>query len=179
MKYLQPKDLLAFQISRRIQYATQLDLMSIYSGERYQIANYGIGGQYGLHHDAHQFHQDSIYKDPPKHLNNVFNQARGDRIATFMAYLSDVKVGGKTVFPVLGVASTPIEGDAIFWINTKSSGKLDKWTLHAGCPVLFGSKWITNKWIRYYDQFKNFYCHVDEKIDSFLAFKRYRQQNLA
>ena len=31
-------------------------------------------------------------------------------------------------------------------------------TYHGGCPVLAGSKWITNKWIRSWSQFKHFPC---------------------
>ena len=28
------------------------------------------------------------------------------------------------------------------------NGDYDKNTLHAGCPVLYGEKWVSNKWIR-------------------------------
>ena len=52
-----------------------------------------------------------------------------------MAYLSNVQAGGKTAFPILGIGSDPVEGDGFFWINTKSSGKIHRWTLHKGCPV--------------------------------------------
>ena len=45
------------------------------------------------------------------------------------------------------------EGDALFWINLNlNTGFSDRLTLHGGCPVAVGSKWITNKWIQYYDQ---------------------------
>jgi len=33
------------------------------------------------------------------------------------------------------------QGGAAFWYNLLPSGESDKRTLHAGCPVLLGSKW--------------------------------------
>ena len=33
-------------------------------------------------------------------------------------------------------------------------------TFHGGCPVLAGSKWITNKWIRQFSQVWNFPCSL-------------------
>ena len=60
------------------------------------------------------------------------------------------------------------EGDAIFWINMNTNnGHLDRLTLHGGCPVAVGSKWVTNKWIQYYDQWSQYSCtaSLSEPID--------------
>jgi len=52
------------------------------------------------------------------------------------------------VFPHLGVVSQPRKNDAIFWYNLRSDDDQgDETTLHASCPVLFGDKWVANKWI--------------------------------
>ena len=56
--------------------------------------------------------------------------------------------GGNTAFPRLGIAVTPTKGAAVFWHNIKRSGRTDMAMLHGGCPVLLGSKWVANKWVR-------------------------------
>ena len=56
--------------------------------------------------------------------------------------------GGYTAFPRLGVAVAPTRGSAVFWHNIRRSGRSDMHMLHGGCPVLVGSKWVANKWIR-------------------------------
>ena len=33
--------------------------------------------------------------------------------------------------------------------------------MHGGCPVLVGSKWITNKWIHSHDQFLKYPCSLN------------------
>lgn len=43
----------------------------------------------------------------------------------FQAYLSEVQAGGGTVFPSLGLHSTPEKGSAIFWINLQPHGRRD------------------------------------------------------
>lgn len=41
-----------------------------------------------------------------------------------------------------------VRGAAGFWFSLLSDGSVDALTLHGGCPVIAGSKWITNKWLR-------------------------------
>ena len=75
----------------------------------------------------------------------------GPRLLTYMVYLNSVK-GGRTVFTAKGVSRPPVEGDAIFWFNIKSDGGFDSRAHHTGCPVVSGSKWIANKWVRWRSQ---------------------------
>lgn len=57
--------------------------------------------------------------------------------------MSDVTFGGGTAFPVVKTAIPPKKGAAVFWYNLYKSGVRDLRTMHAGCPVLIGSKWGT------------------------------------
>ncbi|KAM7294885.1 hypothetical protein ISCGN_024390 [Ixodes scapularis] len=110
---------------------------SNFEAEPYQLANYGTGGHYLPHHD----YLYDVYEDSDETDDFSRFPSYGDRLATLMIYMSDVEEGGATVFPKLGVRLTPKKGDAAFWWNLKTSGAVEKLTLHAGCPVLYGNKW--------------------------------------
>lgn len=60
-------------------------------------------------------------------------------VVTFFQ-LSDVLQGGYTVFPELNVFLKPIKGALVMWHNLYRNLRHDNRTLHAGCPVLEGSK---------------------------------------
>jgi hypothetical protein len=42
-------------INKRVALATQLSVEPPYSSEHFQVANYGVGGQYGIHSDGYDF----------------------------------------------------------------------------------------------------------------------------
>uniref|UniRef100_A0A8C1K1T5 Si:ch73-68b22.2 n=1 Tax=Cyprinus carpio TaxID=7962 RepID=A0A8C1K1T5_CYPCA len=113
------------QLNQRIAGVSGLELET---AEELQIANYGIGGQYEPHYDS-------------KLTNDSDFQLRGGRIATVLIYMSDVDIGGATVFPDVGAALQPKRGTAVLWFNLLRNGNEDARTLHAACPVLVGSKW--------------------------------------
>uniref|UniRef100_A0A7N6AYH4 procollagen-proline 4-dioxygenase n=1 Tax=Anabas testudineus TaxID=64144 RepID=A0A7N6AYH4_ANATE len=102
-----------------------------------QVANYGVGGQYEPHFDFGR-------KDEPDAFEEL---GTGNRIATWLLYMSDVQAGGATVFTDVGAAVQPKKGTAVFWYNLHPSGEGDYRTRHAACPVLVGNKWVSNKWI--------------------------------
>ncbi|XP_003745760.1 prolyl 4-hydroxylase subunit alpha-1 [Galendromus occidentalis] len=121
------------RLSFRFEYLTGLTHLT---AEELQVVNYGIGGHYEAHFDFARRDE----KDAFKQLGT------GNRIATWINYMSDVKAGGATVFPRLGLTVWPEKGSAAFWWNLHRSGEGDILTRHAACPVLAGSKWVSNKW---------------------------------
>lgn len=142
------------RVMARVGWITGLYTVGEGNAEALQVANYGIGGHYIPHHDY-------IIKDKtPEQLARIgeMHKSSGDRIATFMFYLSDVARGGATVFPRIGAAVWPTKGAAVFWYNLLASGELDTLTLHGACPVIHGSKWVGNKWIREMNQTFNRPC---------------------
>ncbi|KAK2147984.1 hypothetical protein LSH36_523g00026 [Paralvinella palmiformis] len=129
------------RISRRIADVTTLSTLSLAAAthaEPLQICNYGVGGHFRPHQDAFA---DDVTNIPEMAIGS------GNRDATFMVYLSDVRVGGATVFPDLEVYVRPVKMAAVFWLNTWRSGRRDSRSVHGGCPVLVGDKWIANKWM--------------------------------
>ena len=139
----------AAKISQRIKHATRMHNVVDVAGEPFQVANYGIGGTYSQHSDS-----SGEYGKPLPESNRAIET----RIATTMAYLTDVKAGGATVFPNAGVTIWPKKGNLAFWYNNDLTGRSDHLTIHGGCPVLAGSKWITNKWIQSHAQMRNYPC---------------------
>ncbi|XP_019361872.1 PREDICTED: prolyl 4-hydroxylase subunit alpha-2 isoform X2 [Gavialis gangeticus] len=119
------------KVNRRMQHITGL---TVKTAELLQVANYGLGGQYEPHFDFSRRPFDSTLK------------TEGNRLATFLNYMSDVEAGGATVFPDFGAAIWPRKGTAVFWYNLFRSGEGDYRTRHAACPVLVGCKWVSNKW---------------------------------
>lgn len=133
-------DPLVQKINRRIEAVTGLSTdMEKSHSELMQVANYGMGGHYTPHYDY------LIVDRPPEERREPFIEDRevyaGDRTATLMFYLSDVRKGGATVFPRFGVRLTPQKGSAAFWYNLKRNGEGIEDTVHGACPVLLGEKW--------------------------------------
>uniref|UniRef100_A0A0A1WCZ3 procollagen-proline 4-dioxygenase n=1 Tax=Zeugodacus cucurbitae TaxID=28588 RepID=A0A0A1WCZ3_ZEUCU len=110
--------------------------------EDHQFQNYGIGGHYGQHYDSFDL----------KATRPIHKIEMGNRIATLLFYLTDVEQGGGTAFPFLKRLLMPKKGAAAFWYNLHADGERDFRTLHGGCPIIVGSKWVLNRWIREFVQ---------------------------
>ena len=61
----------------------------------------------------------------------------------------------------------PTKGAIAIWYGLESNGYLQYDSSHGGCPILSGSKWILNKWIYYFDQWKNYPCQLNLHREGF------------
>ncbi|XP_033164310.1 prolyl 4-hydroxylase subunit alpha-1 [Drosophila mauritiana] len=127
------------------------------SAEELQVVNYGIGGHYEPHFDFARKEEERAFEG----LN------LGNRIATVLFYMSDVEQGGATVFTSLHTALFPKKGTAAFWMNLHRDGQGDVRTRHAACPVLTGTKWVSNKWIHERGQEFRRPCALEEDHGEF------------
>jgi prolyl 4-hydroxylase len=72
----------------------------------------------------------------------------GQRVYSCLFYLNDEFEGGETEFPIKKIKVTPKIGRMLMWSNLKIDGSLDFESLHAGLPVISGTKWIAIVWVR-------------------------------
>ncbi|QIW95594.1 hypothetical protein AMS68_001112 [Peltaster fructicola] len=117
--------------------------------ERLWTQRYNVSGHYAHHYDWATASKESR------------------RVSTFMVYLSADCEGGGTEFPRLqpkkddrwcdflecgsdkGVTFKAKKGAAVFWMNFDADGRGYKDTIHAGMPVIRGTKIGLNIWSRY------------------------------
>ncbi|XP_062212485.1 probable prolyl 4-hydroxylase 9 [Phragmites australis] len=118
-------------------------------GELFNVLRYEIGQRYASHYDAF---------DPAQ-----YGPQKSQRVASFLLYLTDVEVGGETMFPYengenmdigydyekcIGLKVKPRKGDGLLFYSLMVNGTIDPTSLHGSCPVMKGEKWVATKWIR-------------------------------
>ena len=106
-------------------------------GEGLQVLHYRPGAEYRPHYD---------FFDPTQPGTPAILSRGGQRVGTFIIYLSEPDGGGATTFPDLGLEEMPRKGHAVIFAYNRPSAATR--TLHAGAPVLAGDKWIATKWLR-------------------------------
>ncbi|MGQ0558781.1 MAG: prolyl hydroxylase family protein [Sphingosinicella sp.] len=133
---LDPMNPLVQQIEDKI-----TDLIGIQPehGETIQGQRYAPGQQFKLHHDF--FHESEAYWP-------AMEQCGGQRTWTAMMFLNEPEEGGQTAFDTAGIKVTPRTGNLLTWNNLDKFGLQNRFSLHQGCPVRAGTKYIITKWYR-------------------------------
>ena len=116
-----------------------LNAWPLENGEGIQVLQYQVGQQYKPHFD---------YFDPKNSGSSKHLKRGGQRVGTFVVYLSDVEEGGSTSFPDLGLDVYPRKGSAVYFSSVDESGKPCLLTRHAGTPVISGVKTVATYWQR-------------------------------
>ncbi|KAL4448929.1 hypothetical protein ABPG77_007646 [Micractinium sp. CCAP 211/92] len=143
------------RIERRVATATHLPVSH---AENIQVLRYELDQEYKAHYDVIETTEKTALG---------MQQMANPRVATLLMYLTDVEEGGETTFPggkwldkeaqlqppysqcgQKGVAVKPRKGDALLFFSLHVNGKKkDAYSLHAGCPVVRGTKFSATSWI--------------------------------
>lgn len=140
-------DKIIADIERRI---ARWTLLPVNYGEGFQVLRYTKEQKYDGHYDYF--------------FDDVSITNGGNRYATVLIYLNDVEEGGETVFPNIPapggtngpefsdcarhhLAAKPKKGNAVLFHSIKTTGELERRSLHTACPVIKGVKWSAPKWI--------------------------------
>uniref|UniRef100_K9J1M6 Prolyl 4-hydroxylase subunit alpha-3 n=1 Tax=Desmodus rotundus TaxID=9430 RepID=K9J1M6_DESRO len=92
-------------LDRRIAALTGLDTQPPYA-EHLQVVNYGIGGHYEPHFDHATSPSSPLYR-----------MKSGNRVATFMIYLSSVEAGGATAFIYANFSVPVVKCSSPRWLS--------------------------------------------------------------
>ncbi|KAK9062046.1 hypothetical protein SSX86_019230 [Deinandra increscens subsp. villosa] len=123
------------------------------NGDGFEVLRYEVGQKFLPH--------------PDYFIGDYGTDSGGLTVATVVLYLSDVEEGGETVFPLAmgnisdlpcwngeyrrdkpgGLSVKPKMGDALLFWNVRPDGDPDSSSIHGGCPVIKGNKWVATKWI--------------------------------
>jgi prolyl 4-hydroxylase len=124
------------RIERRICELAGIDMRH---GETLQGQRYTAAQQFKPHHDF--FHTSQAYWEQERPNG-------GQRTWTAMIYLNEPEAGGETNFPKAGLCVSPRTAMLVMWNNMDELGAPNDLTLHEGCPVTTGTKYIVTKWFR-------------------------------
>ncbi len=133
---LNPDDPVVAAVRRRIDDLLGLDPAL---GEPVQGQRYSVGQEFKHHFDYFVTSHDYW---------NTERGRGGQRTWTAMAFLNAVDEGGATDFPKVDLTIAPRAGVLLVWNNMAADGRPNPRTLHAGTPVLRGTKYVLTRWYR-------------------------------
>lgn len=127
-------DIVLFWLHERI---TQLAGLSQLQAEPAAVIQYLPGQEYKPHLDI-----------LPVGSEFVSPSQGGQRQTTALVYLNDEMQGGATFFSKLNISVQPVKGSVLIFDNCDQAGEYYPDSLHAGCAVEHGEKWVLSCWFR-------------------------------
>lgn len=172
---LDDRDPILNRIKSRIAKVSQMSVSHIEHSENLQVVNYQRDGHYHAHYDSSVGDDIADKRCCSKYEDKKHSPCLLCRYITILFYLNNVTKGGETAFPIAdredqllaqnfskdlskhcekaSLVVKPVKGRALFWYNNvldEESGKMgevEKLSLHGGCHVIDGEKWVANMWI--------------------------------
>lgn len=103
------------------------------------VLRYEVGQFYKWHYDAIHAHTPTIESELKQF---------GQRNRTAILYLNDDFTGGETEFKAPYIQVHPKAGSVLVFDNVDCNGRTLISSLHRGCEVSTGQKWICTQWFR-------------------------------
>jgi TPR repeat protein len=98
--------------------------------------------------EEYHSHVDFFSPEQIEHNRAVLKDFSGQRVATFLLCLKAPEAGGKTVYDHSGLSIHYKTGMATLHFNVTAAGAPDTMSLHHGCPVIDGQKWLMRTTLR-------------------------------
>nr|CAD28518.2 hypothetical protein [Homo sapiens] len=134
---------------RRVLRLTRLSPEIVELSEPLQVVRYGEGGHYHAHVDSGPVYPETICS----HTKLVANESVPFETSCRSLIQDDVDLRDTRRHCDKGnLRVKPQQGTAVFWYNYLPDGQgwvgdVDDYSLHGGCLVTRGTKWIANNWI--------------------------------
>ncbi len=98
--------------------------------------------------EEYHSHVDFFSHEQIEHNRSVLKDFSGQRVATFLLCLNAPDAGGETVYDQTGLTVSYQDGMATLHFNVTPACAPDAQSLHHGCPVQLGQKWLLRTTLR-------------------------------
>lgn len=128
-------------LQRTADFTASITKFPLENQEETQIVMYEPGGMFVPHFDP-----CAQIKEDPEFCKKM-NRGAEQRRYTLLIYLNDDYEEGETEFVNIGVKIKPKAGKGILFQSTYDDHEIIEQSMHKGCEVKKGNKWIFTKWV--------------------------------
>ncbi|CAB1315241.1 unnamed protein product [Coregonus sp. 'balchen'] len=134
-------------LKKRVTRLTRLPSTLVDLSEPLQVVRYEQGGHYHAHHDSGPVYPETACTHTRLAANTSTPFETSCRYITVLFYLNSVEGGGETAFPVADNRTYEEVVRYLLCVAVCWVGEQDEYSLHGGCVVTRGTKWVANNWI--------------------------------